>query len=64
MGLYTKVADTDVITPLASCDADGCQSKMLSWFFQRLGSVRGSRLKCPPWMSKLCIFILVPVLMD
>ena len=34
VGLYTKVADTDVITPLASCDADGCQSKMLSWFFQ------------------------------
>ncbi|CAE7388252.1 amtB, partial [Symbiodinium necroappetens] len=34
VGLYTKVADTDVITPLASCDGDGCQSKMLSWFFQ------------------------------
>ncbi|CAE7242652.1 AMT1-1 [Symbiodinium sp. CCMP2592] len=32
IGFYTKDAN-DVITP-NSCDADGCQSTMLSWFFQ------------------------------
>ena len=34
IGFYTIDETTGVITPLASCDADGCQSKMLSWFFQ------------------------------
>jgi len=33
-GFYTKDATTGNITPVASCDADGCQSVMLSWFFQ------------------------------
>ena len=30
--MYTRA--NDVITPVASCDDDGCQSRMLSWFFQ------------------------------
>jgi len=34
IGFYSKDATTGVITPLASCDASGCQSVMLSWFFQ------------------------------
>eukprot|EP00439_Symbiodinium_sp_Y106_P054495 s404_g7.t1 len=34
IGFYTVDATTGVILPLASCDADGCQSTMLSWFFQ------------------------------
>ena len=34
IGFYTIDATTGVISPLASCDADGCQSTMLSWFFQ------------------------------
>ncbi|CAE7224052.1 AMT1-1 [Symbiodinium sp. CCMP2592] len=34
IGFYTVDATTGVISPLASCDADGCQSTMLSWFFQ------------------------------
>ena len=32
IGFYTIDATTGVISPLASCDADGCQSTMLSWF--------------------------------
>ncbi|CAJ1399571.1 unnamed protein product, partial [Effrenium voratum] len=32
-GFYTKDATTGVITPV-SCTSDGCQSTMLSWFFQ------------------------------
>eukprot|EP00434_Breviolum_minutum_P036556 symbB.v1.2.032390.t1/scaffold3856.1/size95938/8 len=31
---YTQDSSTGVITPVASCDSDGCQSTMLSWFFQ------------------------------
>eukprot|EP00439_Symbiodinium_sp_Y106_P060873 s2896_g9.t1 len=34
IGFYSIDATTGVITPTASCDADGCQSTMLSWFFQ------------------------------
>ena len=34
IGFYAIDATTGVISPLASCDADGCQSTMLSWFFQ------------------------------
>ena len=34
IGFYTQDASTGVITPVASCDGDGCQSTMLSWFFQ------------------------------
>mmetsp|Transcript_15375 Transcript_15375/g.36233 ORF Transcript_15375/g.36233 Transcript_15375/m.36233 type:complete len:443 (-) Transcript_15375:162-1490(-) len=34
IGFYTVDATTGVISPLASCNADGCQSTMLSWFFQ------------------------------
>ena len=32
---YTRDASTGVITPV-ECTSDGCQSTMLSWFFQRL----------------------------
>lgn len=31
---YTRDGSTGAITPVASCDVEGCQSKMLSWFFQ------------------------------
>mmetsp|Transcript_108314 Transcript_108314/g.151232 ORF Transcript_108314/g.151232 Transcript_108314/m.151232 type:complete len:526 (+) Transcript_108314:65-1642(+) len=34
MDFYTQDSSTGVITPVASCDSDGCQSTMLSWFFQ------------------------------
>ena len=34
IGFYSIDATTGVLTPTASCDADGCQSTMLSWFFQ------------------------------
>jgi len=34
LGFYSVDATTGVITPLASCDSSGCQSVMLSWFFQ------------------------------
>ena len=33
IGFYTTDATTGVITP-STCDSSGCQSKMLSWFFQ------------------------------
>ncbi len=32
-GFYTRDASTGVITPV-ECNSDGCQSTMLSWFFQ------------------------------
>ena len=34
-GFYTRDASTGVITPV-ECNSDGCQSTMLSWFFQCL----------------------------
>ena len=34
LGFYTQDATTGVITPVATCDSSGCQSTMLSWFFQ------------------------------
>eukprot|EP00438_Fugacium_kawagutii_P032327 Skav226344 [mRNA] locus=scaffold2980:133568:135135:- [translate_table: standard] len=33
-GFYSRDPVTGNITPVASCTADGCQSTMLSWFFQ------------------------------
>eukprot|EP00435_Cladocopium_sp_Y103_P049480 s1469_g14.t4 len=35
LDFYTRDSNTGNITPVASCDGqDGCQSTMLSWFFQ------------------------------
>ena len=55
IGFYTVDATTGVISPLASCDADGCQSTMLSWFFQRLGSGLASLLKLSARGNVSCI---------